>query len=158
VATLIFVLAFVVLGLGVIFVGMRGGRRGPVFDPQKRSGRRGIALVTGILIAGFGVAVPIAVGIGSDNAGRAGPVDLTGEEQQGRALFATYCAQCHTLGASNAVQLVGPDLDQLRPPAALTLDAIDNGRARGRGQMPSQLLQGPDAEAVARYVERVAGR
>jgi mono/diheme cytochrome c family protein len=38
------------------------------------------------------------------------------------------------------------------------LDAIKNGRARGVGQMPANLLSGEDAEDVADYVAAVAGR
>ena len=37
------------------------------------------------------------------------------------------------------------------------LNAIQNGRARGNGQMPAQLYTGQDAEDVAEYVARVAG-
>jgi mono/diheme cytochrome c family protein len=54
--------------------------------------------------------------------------------------------------------MVGPDLDTLRPPSALILDAIANGRARGMGQMPEQLVTGPDARDVANYIATVAGR
>ena len=44
------------------------------------------------------------------------------------------------------------------PTAGLTLSAIREGRARGQGQMPAQLLDGEDARKVARYIEAVAGR
>jgi mono/diheme cytochrome c family protein len=53
---------------------------------------------------------------------------------------------------------VGPNLDQLRPPKALILDAIKNGRARGQGQMPAGLVDGQDAQDVADFVAKVAGR
>ena len=89
---------------------------------------------------------------------KAGPVRLNEEEQEGREVFNQRCVQCHTLGASNAVQQVGPNLDELRPPKELVLDAIEKGRAGGQGQMPSLLVTGPDAEHVAEYVAKVAGR
>ena len=54
--------------------------------------------------------------------------------------------------------MVGPNLDDLRPATALTLDAINKGRARGQGQMPAQLISGPDAQDVAKYVATVSGR
>jgi mono/diheme cytochrome c family protein len=87
-----------------------------------------------------------------------GGVDLTAEQVHGRQLFAENCATCHTLAAVNAVGKVGPNLDQLRPAAALVVNAIETGRARGQGQMPAELLAGRDAEAVASYVSTVAGR
>jgi hypothetical protein len=37
------------------------------------------------------------------------------------------------------------------------LNAIQNGRSRGNGQMPAQLFTGQDAVDVAEYVSRVAG-
>jgi mono/diheme cytochrome c family protein len=156
--TALLVLAFLVLGLGVLLVAMRSGRKGPVLDPSKRSGRRGVWLVSAAVILLFGAAVPIAIGFGVDLRGQAGPVALSDRQQQGRDLFNVNCVQCHELAASQSYSRVGPNLDVLRPPAALTLDAIEKGRARGQGQMPSLLLTGPDAEAVADYVEAVAGR
>ncbi|HEY7621346.1 MAG TPA: cytochrome c, partial [Solirubrobacteraceae bacterium] len=75
----------------------------------------------------------------------------------GRAVFAKYCATCHTLKASNAVGRVGPNLDNLHPNKALILDAIAKGRARGAGQMPVGLVNGADAQNVADYVSAVAG-
>ena len=52
---------------------------------------------------------------------------------------------------------MGPDLDTLKPPKGLILDAINNGRARGNGQMPAQLYTGQEAQDVAAYVAKVAG-
>ena len=40
---------------------------------------------------------------------------------------------------------------------ALVLNAIAEGRARGNGNMPAQLYQGKEAEAVADFVAAVAG-
>ncbi|HEX5927292.1 MAG TPA: hypothetical protein VFY45_25980, partial [Baekduia sp.] len=62
---------------------------------------------------------------------------------------------------SAAVGRVGPNLDtlnggNLKP--AFVLDAIEKGRARGAGQMPSGLLYGAEAKDVADYVSTVAGR
>jgi mono/diheme cytochrome c family protein len=157
-STLLFVLLFVALGLGTIFVAMRSGSRGPVFDPNKRGGRRAVALLAGLVVLVFGIAVPIAAGIdGAKENEQAGPVELKPNEERGRQLFSPTCSQCHTLGASNAVGKVGPNLDELRPPDKLVLDAIKNGRYRGRGQMPDRLFEGQDAEDVAAYVARVAG-
>ena len=84
-------------------------------------------------------------------------IQLTVAEAKGRDLFAARCTQCHTLAASNANATVGPDLDTLKPPKGLVLDAINNGRARGNGQMPAQLYTGQEAQDVAAYVAKVAG-
>jgi mono/diheme cytochrome c family protein len=153
------VLFFVAVGLSVVFVAMRSGSKGPVLDSSKRGSRRAVGLLAGIVLIVFGAAVPIAVGMsGADQVNEAGPVKLTANEEKGRQIFNRNCVQCHTLAASNAVQVIGPNLDVLRPPKELTLDALKNGRARGQGQMPALLVTGPDAEHVAEYVARVAGR
>ncbi|MEA2255541.1 MAG: hypothetical protein QOG35_1586, partial [Solirubrobacteraceae bacterium] len=49
------------------------------------------------------------------------------------------------------------NLDNLHPPRALVLDAIEQGRARGQGQMPAGLVDGQDAKDVAAFVVAVAG-
>ena len=162
IAAVIFVLAFLLLGLGVLafaFSGRRGGRS-----------RRGCALAyRPALRGGHGhdrdprprVAVPLAIGVvnGNDHATNApGGVDLNAAQTNGRAVFGKYCATCHTLKASNAVGKVGPNLDVLHPPKGLILDAIAKGRARGQGQMPAGLVDGQDAQDVAAYVAAVAGR
>ena len=158
-STLLFVLLFLALGLGTVFVAMRSGRSGPVLDPNKRSGRRAVAWLTALAVLIFGVAVPIAAGVDNGkNSKEAVSVELTAQEERGRKLFSPTCSQCHALNASQAVGRVGPDLDEIRPPKALVLDAILKGRYRGRGQMPDRLYEGDDAEAVAAYVGRVAGR
>jgi mono/diheme cytochrome c family protein len=163
VAALVLVLAFVVLGLAVVFVAFSGGpraagrsKRGP-----SRTGRRVVVVGVAIVVAGLGVAVPLAVGLvnGDDHAKNApGGVDLSAAETSGRTTFAKYCSTCHTLKASNAVGKVGPNLDVLHPPKALILDAIKNGRARGQGQMPAGVVDGQDAQDVAAYVAAVAGQ
>ena len=38
------------------------------------------------------------------------------------------------------------------------LDAIENGRSRGNGQMAANLVEGEDAEAVAQYVAVAVGQ
>jgi mono/diheme cytochrome c family protein len=158
VSTLVLVLFFVIVGLAVVLAAMRSGRGGPLFNPQKRGGRRAVGWLTALAVLVFGVAIPIAVAVGVNTASKAGPVELNAQEEAGREIFNKNCVQCHTLGASQSEQTVGPDLDVLRPPKELTLDAIEKGRARGQGQMPAQLVTGEEAEAVAAYVAKVAGR
>jgi mono/diheme cytochrome c family protein len=170
IAALVFVLAFIALGLTVVLVAFSGGPRGArrARGAPSRAARRVIAVGVAIVIAGLGVAVPLAVGLvnGDDHAKNApGGVDLSASAASGRATFAKYCATCHTLKASNAVGKVGPNLDALiggingtKQQRALILDAIKNGRANGRGQMPAGVVDGQDAQDVASYVAAVAGR
>jgi hypothetical protein len=82
---------------------------------------------------------------------------LDKQELAGRTIFATVCKKCHTLGDAEAVGTIGPNLDLLKPSTALVVDAVTNGRARGRGQMPAMLVDHDGAEAVAAYLQRVAG-
>jgi mono/diheme cytochrome c family protein len=163
IAALVLVLAFVALGLAVVFVAFSGGPRGVGRSKGRpsRTGRRVVVVGVAIVVAGLGVAVPLAVGLvnGDDHAKNApGGVDLNAAEVSGRTTFAKYCSTCHTLKASNAVGKVGPNLDVLHPPKGLILDAIKNGRARGQGQMPAGVVDGQDAQDVAAYVAAVAGQ
>ncbi|MEA2154414.1 MAG: cytochrome [Solirubrobacteraceae bacterium] len=151
---------FIVLGLGVVLLAMRGGPRG-MRDTLERGRRRplhvGEFAVAGV-IALFGLAVPALVLLGGQAKAGPGGGELTTAQAHGRELFSAKCATCHTLKDANAVGKVGPDLDALAPTSGLTLDAIKQGRARGNGQMPAQLLDGTDARDVAKYIEDVAGR
>jgi mono/diheme cytochrome c family protein len=160
------ILAFwIVLGLGVFFVAFRGGsRRGPRGAPsgETRSSRRAVAIGSLVVWVVFGLGLPALVLAtnGGDNKTKQAPggVDLTPAQVNGRKLFAKNCSTCHTLRATNSVGRVGPNLDQLRPPKALVLNAIETGRARGNGQMPADLVAGKDAQDVAAFVAAVAGR
>jgi mono/diheme cytochrome c family protein len=164
IGTLVFVLAFLAIGLSVVLAAMRSGRPPAGSRPESRGTRRAWGLGIGLVILAVGVAVPllILVSNGEDHAKQgAGGVDLTASQTTGRGLFAEKCATCHTLAGSNAVGRVGPNLDtlnggDLKP--AFVLDAIEHGRARGAGQMPAGLLYGADAKDVANYVATVAGR
>src|SRR5262245_57349761 len=163
VATTAFVLGFVVLGLTTVFVAMGRGPKGARNVLHAGSSPRGSAVSWGVGVAAAVVCLGIPVLILVNNSGaheKQGPggVTLTADQVQGRKLFAQNCATCHSLDGANAVGKVGPNLDQLRPPKALVLDAIAHGRARGQGQMPAQLLTGPDADDVASFVQQVAGR
>jgi mono/diheme cytochrome c family protein len=160
-STLVFVLVWVLLGLGVLLVAMSGGPGGAIarLHSQSRQGRR-IALASfALAIAVLGVGVPVAVVAAVDNRDSipGEGVTLNASQRHGRELFAQRCTQCHTLAAANANATVGPDLDALKPPKALVLDAVLHGRARGNGQMPAELYTGQDAQDVADFVSRVAG-
>jgi mono/diheme cytochrome c family protein len=160
ITALAFIITFVVVGLVVVAAAFSGGRRNAdrPAGPSRR-GRRGVAMLVGVLVLALGVLIPALVIAAARSTDKApGGVKLTAADERGREVFAQRCSTCHTLRAANAVGKVGPNLDQLRPPKALILDAIQKGRARGQGQMPAGLVDGQDAQDVADFVAKVAGR
>ena len=161
-AALLFIGIWVVLGLTAFILGVSGGpggARARLYGTGKGA-RRTAAIIITIVFVGMGIAVPAVVIAGNHDDDKAGAarVKLTSNEDHGRELFGQICQQCHTLAASDAVGRVGPNLDQLKPPKALVLDAVLNGRQRGAGTMPAGLYTGKDAEDVASYVAAVAGK
>jgi mono/diheme cytochrome c family protein len=159
-AALLFLAFFLILGLGVVLVAMRGGPRGvrDTLEAGRRRPLRAAEFAVAGVIALFGLAVPAVVMRGDQAKAGPGGATLSAADANGRQNFNSRCATCHTLADANAVGQVGPNLDVLAPTAGLTLDAIKQGRARGAGQMPAQLLDGADARDVAKYIEDVAGR
>jgi mono/diheme cytochrome c family protein len=161
-AALLVIGFFLILGLGVFFVAMSGGPGGTrkALRSQTKRGNRTAYVAAALTTVIFGIGLPALVFLDADDQAAAGPggTELSAELKEGRELFAENCANCHSLDDAKAVGRVGPDLDVLRPQAALTVNAIEEGRARGQGQMPAQLLDDEDARKVAEYIERVAGR
>jgi mono/diheme cytochrome c family protein len=161
--TLVFVLVWVVLGLGLLLIALSGGPSGALqrMQSQSRGSRKAWTVLFVIALLILGVGVPLAV-ISSvearDDIPEANVSNLTSAEEHGRELFGRRCAGCHTLAASKAVAEVGPSLDTLRPPKELVLDAIEKGRSRGSGQMAAGLYTGEDAEDVAAYVAKAVGQ
>jgi cytochrome c553 len=161
--TLVFVLVFVGLALGVLFVALSGGTSGARARLASQSrGTRRLALVNfilGLLILGIGIPAAVIASVDSRNSiPTANVSNLTKAEEHGRELFGQRCRNCHTLKAANAVAQVGPNLDNLRPPKALVLNAIHNGRAAGNGQMAADLVEGQDADDVAAFVAKAVGQ
>jgi alcohol dehydrogenase (cytochrome c) len=113
----------------------------------------GVALLTVICAV---VVALVIVGNSDDTKheieGSKGMVKLTKAEARGRELFGESCASCHTLRAANAVGRTGPNLDTLKPDAALVRNAVEFGRSNGRGQMPGGLYSGRELEDVAAFV------
>ena len=161
--TFVFVLIWVILGLGLLFVAMSGGPGGARrrLGPRSRKGRQlgVLGFVAALVVLGVGVPAAVIAAVDSrDDIPEANVSNLTAAEQDGRRLFGQRCANCHTLKAANAVAQVGPNLDQLRPPYNLILDAIRNGRSRGNGQMPADIVEGEQAEHVAAFVAKAVGQ
>jgi len=161
-AWLALVLLFVLLTLAVLFVAMGAGgrRRRPAPRSERRTRQLAIvAFFVALLVLGVGVpAAVIAAVEGRDDIPEANISNLTAQEKRGRELFGEHCKNCHALQAANAVAEVGPNLDQLRPPRELVLNAIEEGRARGNGNMAADLVEGEDAEAVAAFVAKAVGQ
>ncbi|HYM45200.1 MAG TPA: cytochrome c [Solirubrobacteraceae bacterium] len=166
----LFIALWALLGLGVFFVAMRGGRdRARRGEPptESKAGRRAVTLVVVVAFA-FGLVVPaLVLAFNSEHKASVavGGLRLNAEQQKGRELFARTCGVCHTLAATKSVGWVGPNLDvrvgddisTSEGRKALVLSAIQEGRARGLGQMPAQLYQGKEAEDIASFVAAVAG-
>jgi cbb3-type cytochrome c oxidase subunit III len=74
----------------------------------------------------------------------------------GKAIFQSECASCHTLKAAGATGTVGPNLDQLKPAQARVVRQVTNGGAvmpAFKGKLtPAQIA------AVATYVSSNAGK
>src|SRR3954468_6311438 len=145
IAAVIFVLAFLVLGLSVLFFAFsgRGGARTRRGAPS-RAGRRFVAVMVTIVILALGVAVPLAIGVvnGNDHAKNApGGVDLNAAQTNGRAVFGKYCSTCHTLKASNRRGNGRPK--PRRPPPA-------EGPHPRRDRQGSRARAGPDAGRLGR--------
>jgi mono/diheme cytochrome c family protein len=166
---IIFIVFWALVGLGVFFVAMRGGPRGAreSLHTESRAGQRLITLGIVVLFA-FGLVVP-AIVLAQNGEHKAsvavGDVKLNHDEQKGRELFAKSCAVCHTLAATKSIGRIGPNLDkrvgeEITTAAgrkALVENAIEEGRARGLGQMPALLYQGKEAKDIASFVAAVAG-
>ena len=157
------ILVFVVLALGAFFLAMSGGQGGAK-ERRAREGRKGVKAATGVFLVTLlvlGVLIPVSIFASDKDRDEFPNKDirqLSALQLHGQELFGQQCRRCHTLSASNAVSTIGPNLDQLRPPKALVLDAIENGRSRGNGQMAADLVEGEDAEAVAQYVAVAVGQ
>lgn len=76
--------------------------------------------------------------------------------EEGKTVFTTNCAGCHTLADAGSTGEVGPDLDQLKPAEATVEHQVINGG----GPMPAfgPILEKGEIEAVAKYVSSVAGK
>jgi mono/diheme cytochrome c family protein len=160
---LIFVGLWVFTALFLLIVALSGGARGArehFLHTQSPGGKRASTIILTLVYLAFGVAAPalvIAASKDNDEAGKAA-VKLNASEKRGRELFGRTCNECHTLAAANTSGRTGPNFDDLRPPKSLILNAIKQGRAQGNGRMPAELLGGQDAQDVANFITKVAGR
>jgi mono/diheme cytochrome c family protein len=95
------------------------------------------------------------------------PAEEKGEEEagggesamlaEGKTIFTSTCASCHTLKEAGTSGEVGPNLDELEPDQATVEHQVQNGG----GGMPAfgneGILKPDEIKAVATYVSSVAG-
>ena len=172
--TWLFVAFWVVLGLGVFFIAIRGGLAGAraTVQSQSHGARRAAGTIFVLIYVAFGIAIPLVFLIGNHAKanGQVGGNKLSPAMKQGRELFGLHCGLCHTLAAANAIGKVGPNLDVIKPSESLVLHTINHGCLQsppagdssesclGQGNMPANILQGQQAANVAKFVAQVAGR
>jgi mono/diheme cytochrome c family protein len=89
----------------------------------------------------------------------------TGDLVNGKKLFATHCASCHTLAHAGSTGTVGPNLDDAFRQAKI--DGVKATSIEGlisywieypntQGVMPAGLVKGQGAQDIAAYVAAVA--
>jgi cbb3-type cytochrome c oxidase subunit III len=99
------------------------------------------------------VAAFVAAVAGTGNANAPSPSQLGTD---GKKIFQSQCASCHTLKDAGTHGTIGPNLDQLKPPEPIVDRQVTNGGAvmpAFKGKLsPAQIT------AVAKYVSSVAGK
>jgi mono/diheme cytochrome c family protein len=157
----IFLVPWVLLGLGAAFVAFSGGP-GRARRTYLTGGRRWFTFAMVFVYLGLGAVVPgLVIASQEEAAGGTGALVTTTPDQQlehGKQLFRENCTACHTLAAIGAKGVTGPNLDRLGSvDQQRVLNAIRNG-GTGKGLMPAGILEGDNARDVAAYVAKVAGQ
>jgi mono/diheme cytochrome c family protein len=124
-----------------------------------------IALGAALLLIGIPAAVLSKTSDRMPSGSGTYTLNASTSEIDGRAIFRSTCASCHSLSAANARGVYGPDLDEVlgtpgadpKATAARVEGAIKTGGVTGK-QMPVGLLSGEDAKLVSEYVAAVAGK
>jgi mono/diheme cytochrome c family protein len=104
--------------------------------------------------------VALAAGCGTQGV----QVPASDPTHEGAEIFAQRCAGCHTLtpagtqgSANRSERQQGPDLDQRPETLNDVIYAIRNGGFSG-AIMPQNIVVGADAQKVAAFVAKYAGR
>jgi mono/diheme cytochrome c family protein len=124
--------------------------------------RRGALQIALVVAAAGGVLGVAACGSAGIKVSKSDTADYRGAQ-----LFAQRCSGCHTLtaagteGSSKSVKAKqvknGPNLDNRKEQADQVLYAIRNGGFSG-AIMPQNIVVGADAEKVAAFVAKYAGK
>jgi hypothetical protein len=176
VAVIIIVVVFTALAATLFWAAPRGKLSGlsNVLYSQTKRARLAVNVSLTVIMVGFGIVIPAIFLVNNhDRSATAGTggIKLTASEINGRTLFGVHCAVCHTLASANSVGKIGPNLDQLKPAYKLIMHTLaygclqkavaadeDKEACLGYGVMPADIVQGPEAVDVAKYVAAVAGR
>jgi mono/diheme cytochrome c family protein len=145
----------------------RPPRRGPGLAARALATVRRFGFLLVLLAAiGGGVLVGVMQGRGDEGQGfgdattsatthapfRSNQDDVRG--QPAKQVFAHTCGTCHTLRAAGVTGIAGPNLDRLDLTATRVRQIIRTGSLDSA--MPANLLEGDDADRVARYVARAS--
>jgi mono/diheme cytochrome c family protein len=94
-------------------------------------------------------------------------VAKTSPEHHGAVLFRDHCSGCHTLSVvgaqgsatsiGNRIKQNGPNFNIRKENVEQALYAIRNGGFSG-AIMPENIVVGPDAQAIASFLEKYSGR
>jgi mono/diheme cytochrome c family protein len=116
-----------------------------------------------VIAASLVAAALIASGCGSEGV----QVPKSSPEHTGAAIFAARCGACHTLAAAGTQgsatnvadreNVDGPNLDFRKEDVPDVLFAIANGGFSG-AIMPENIVTGPEAQQVADFVAKYAGK
>jgi mono/diheme cytochrome c family protein len=161
----IFLIPWILVGLGVIFVAFSGGP-GRARHAYLTRGNRAFQITILIVYLGVGIAVPaIILTARTDAQGATSQLETkhaSAQISRGKTLFRATCASCHTLAAVNARGVTGPDLDRIglsaTPASIKRVESAIRIGGTGQNRMPSGLLQGSNAADVAAFVSAVAGK
>jgi mono/diheme cytochrome c family protein len=113
----------------------------------------------------IGVVIALALGVSACGYGEKGLAVKSGEaDYNGAVVFAQHCSGCHTLsaagtqGSGNRGQRTqGPNLNQREESVEDVTFAIQNGGFSG-AIMPQNIVVGKEAEEVANFVAKYAGK
>ncbi len=130
---------------GVVAEQIQHPRRGSIMPPD---------LVKGKNVND--VAAYVASVAGTNSSSAAAASGGTTKSTNGKAIFTSSCASCHTLAAAGTSGTVGPNLDQLKPAFAVVKRQVENGGAI----MPAFKGKLTDAQiaTVSKYVAAQAGK
>lgn len=169
VQALLLVIIWVGVALFVFFAAFYATRdkdKKPAYQGNMPGGFKfAIAIAAALLLLGIPAAVLSKTSDRLPSGSGTYIIDANQAMIDGRTIFRSTCASCHSLSAANARGVYGPDLDVAlgtpgadpKATAARVEGAIKTGGATGK-QMPVGLLSGTDAKLVSDYVAAVAGK
>jgi len=155
------VLPFLLLGVGVLFIAFSGGPS-EAREAYMTQGNRIFRLAVPVVYVIGGLLVPALI-VANRGAAAGGTDSLASEslsmdEETGKSLFTERCGSCHNLDATNSRGVTGPDLDEVGMMSPKRVVAAIELGGTGEKRMPAGIFMGKDAEDVALYVAKVAGK